>query len=96
MTPPTVRVVKVRLSGLDDDAGAVADLLTRLLPELSGGRCQTGEISPAYPNRRGGGARRYFDLYLLDTDPTADDHAVNTGPARVRRSRPGGELPESS
>ncbi|MFC4906605.1 hypothetical protein [Actinomadura gamaensis] len=97
-TPPTVRVVKVRLSGMDDDAGAVADLLTRLLPELSGGRCQTGEISSAYPNRRGGGARRYFDLYLLDTDPTAapDDHAADAEPDRGRLLRPNGELPESS
>ena len=66
MSNPTVRVVKVRLSGENDDAGAVAELLARLLPELSGGRCQVGEISPAYPNRRGNGARRYFDLYLLD------------------------------
>ncbi|MGI5324068.1 hypothetical protein [Actinomadura nitritigenes] len=65
-TPPRVRVVKVRLSGHGDDARRVAELLTRLLPALSQGRCQVGEISPAYPNRRGAGARRYLDLYLLD------------------------------
>lgn len=66
MSRPRVRVVKVRLDGQDDDAGAVAELLSRLLPELSEGRCQVGEISAAYPNRRGPGARRYFDLYLID------------------------------
>ncbi|MBA9002053.1 hypothetical protein [Thermomonospora cellulosilytica] len=70
MSVPKIRVVKVRLSGDGDDAGKVAELLARLLPELSGGRCQVGEISPAYPNRRGGGARRYFDLYLIDTPDT--------------------------
>lgn len=68
MTSPTVRVVKVRLSGQDDDAGAVAELLAELLPALSEGRCQVSEISPPYPNRRGGCARRYLDLYLLDPD----------------------------
>ncbi|REE96637.1 hypothetical protein [Thermomonospora umbrina] len=53
MKTPKIRVVKVRLSGDGDgdDAGAVADLLARLLPALSEGRCQVGEISPAYPNR---------------------------------------------
>lgn len=69
MSTPKIRVVKVRLSGAGDDAGAVAELLARLLPALSEGRCQTGEISPAYPNRRGTGARRYLDLYLLDPEP---------------------------
>ncbi|MBA9003468.1 hypothetical protein [Thermomonospora cellulosilytica] len=72
MNAPKVRVVKVRLSGEGDDAGSVAELLSRLLPELSEGRCQVGEISPAYPNRRGGGARRYFDLYLIEPGPGAD------------------------
>lgn len=63
---PKVRVVRVRLDGQDDDAGAVAELLTQLLPELSEGRIQAGGISQSYPNRRGPGARRYFELYLLD------------------------------
>lgn len=72
MNAPKVRVVKVRLSGENDDAGAVAELLARLLPALSDGRCQVGEISPPYRNRRGGGARRYFDLYLIDSGPGTD------------------------
>ncbi|KAB2365207.1 hypothetical protein [Actinomadura montaniterrae] len=70
-TPPRVRVVKVRLSGDGDgdDARQVAELLAWLLPALSEGRCQVGEISAAYPNRRGADARRYLDLYLLDHTP---------------------------
>ncbi|MFI0367571.1 hypothetical protein ACH35V_06800 [Actinomadura sp. 1N219] len=70
MSAPKIRVIKARLSGEGDDAGAVAELLARLLPALSEGRCQVGEISPAYPNRRGTGARRYFDLYLINPDTT--------------------------
>ncbi|MFF5265383.1 hypothetical protein ACFY4C_41415 [Actinomadura viridis] len=80
MSNPKIRVVKVRLADTgNDDAGAVAKLLTRLLPELSRGRCQAGEISPAYPNRRGSGARRYFDLYLLDPS-TAGSDGSSLGP----------------
>jgi hypothetical protein len=77
-TPPRVRVVKVRLSGDGDDAGQVAELLARLLPALSDGRCQVGEFSGAYLNRRGGGARRYLDLYLLDHTP--HDHPGDRPP----------------
>lgn len=82
---PSIRVVKVRLSGQDDDAGQVAELLARLLPALSGGRCQVGEISPPYPNRRGGGVRRYFDLYLLsgpDPDTARPERRQLTGGER--------------
>lgn len=79
MNAPKVRVVKVRLSGEGDDAGAVAELLSRLLPALSEGRCQVGEISPAYPNRRGSGARRYFDLYLIEPGPGADAGTAQPG-----------------
>lgn len=81
MTQPTVRVVKVRLDGHNDDAGAVAELLARLLPDLSNGRCQVGEISRAYPNRRGPGARRYFELYLLDHAPTTKPNADSERPS---------------
>ncbi|GAA4626557.1 hypothetical protein GCM10023196_035280 [Actinoallomurus vinaceus] len=69
---PKVRVVRVRLDGQDDDAGAVAELLAQLLPELSDGRVQAGEISRPYQNRRGPGARRYVELYLLDDSPGRD------------------------
>lgn len=79
-TPPRVRVVKVRLSGDEDDAGAVAELLARLLPALSEGRCQVGEISAAYPNRRGPGARRYLDLYLIDPTTTDTDDGPTPPP----------------
>ncbi|KAB2386426.1 hypothetical protein [Actinomadura montaniterrae] len=88
--PPRVRVVKVRLSGQDDDAAAIAELLARLLPTLSEGRCQVGEISGAYPNRRGAGARRYLDLYLLD--PTTDHHDPGRDgdpPSGSQRNAPG-------
>ncbi|MFC9975223.1 hypothetical protein ACFVH6_30445 [Spirillospora sp. NPDC127200] len=60
-----LRVVKVHLSGDDADVAVSANLIARLLPELSAGRCQVGEVSPAYPNRRSSGVRRYLDIYLL-------------------------------
>lgn len=69
---PDVRVVRVRLDGQGDDAGKVAEMLAQLLPGLSGGRVQVGEISHAYPNRRNPGSRRYFELYLLDEPGTAE------------------------
>lgn len=86
MNRPQVRVVKVRLDGLDDDAGAVAELLAQLLPELSGGRLQTGEMSRSYPNRRRPGARRYLDLFLLDDDPH-EEPGDRTEPARSALAR---------
>ena len=78
---PKVRVVRVRLDGQDDDAGAVAELLAKLLPELSEGRVQAGEISRSYPNRRGPGARRYFELYLLEgaNTPADEQHEMEAG-----------------
>lgn len=63
--PPTVRPVKLRLLGDDLDVQQVAELIA-MLPALSQHHVQLGEISEPYPNRRGGGVRRYLELYVVD------------------------------
>ncbi|XVQ08116.1 hypothetical protein ACQP1W_36940 [Spirillospora sp. CA-255316] len=86
MTGPGVRAVKVRLMGEDDDTALLADLLTRYLSGLTQGRCQTGETSAPYPNRRGTGVRRYLEVYVIDdatttaTPATPDDPPSTSGP----------------
>lgn len=72
MPAPTIRTVKVRLSGQGEDIDTITALLTHL-PALSGGRCQVGEISPPYLNRRSDGERRYLDLYLLSTPDDGEE-----------------------
>lgn len=70
MSAPSVSGVKIRLMGGEADVAAVAEALT-LLPALTQGRIQLGEISDPYPNRRGSGARIYVDAYVVDDPPAA-------------------------
>lgn len=84
MSTPKIRVVKVRLPGQDDDVGKAADLLARLLPALSQARCQVGEVSPPYPNRRGSGTRRYFGPYPVSA-PDADTATTRPGRNQLMR-----------
>ena len=77
-----VRGVKIRLMGEDDDTALLADLLTRYLAGLTQGRCQVGETSAPYFNRRGAGVRRYLEVYVVDqttTTLTPDDPPPSTG-----------------
>lgn len=87
MSAPSVSGVKIRLMGGEADVAAVAEALT-LLPALTRGRVQLGEVSAPYPNRRGTGARVYVDAYVVADPPTAaaqpdaDDRML---PSRDRR-----------
>lgn len=58
MSAARLRLVKVRLSGEAEDVEALAALLAELPTE----RCAVGEPSRPYPNRHGGGERRYLDI----------------------------------
>lgn len=80
--PARVRPVTVRLSGDEDAVQVAAELLARLA-ELDG-RCQTGEPSRPYPNRRDPGARVYLDLYVLQ-DQEASDPMTDTSPPDGQR-----------
>ncbi|MEU9025803.1 hypothetical protein [Actinomadura sp. NPDC048394] len=35
-------------------------------PAATADHVQVGALSPAYPNRRNGGSRRYIEVYVLD------------------------------
>lgn len=87
MTNPEVRKVKVRLDGDDADAVQVHEMLGNLLPTMSQGLYQVGDLSEPYENRRGPGARRYFDLYILRTPKDANASATGQELA-VRDSTP--------
>lgn len=77
-TAASVGGVKIRLMGGEDDVRAVAEVLA-MLPGLTQGRIQLGEVSDPYPNRRGPGARVYVDAYVVDEPPTT---VAQTGTAR--------------
>lgn len=81
METPEVRKVRVRLEGDDADAVQVAEMLANLLPAMSQGRYQLGDLSPSYPNRRHPGARRYLDLYILRA-PDADGPTTGAPPSQ--------------
>lgn len=66
---PQVSGVKIRLLGDEGDLAALAEVLA-MLPALTQGRVQLGEISAPYPNRRGTGARVYVDAYVVDAPAT--------------------------
>lgn len=85
MTNPEVRRVRVRLDGEDEDTTQIAAMLANLLPAMSEGNYQVGELSPAYPNRRGPGARRYFDLYILRHPAHGTSHATPGSEITTRR-----------
>lgn len=66
---PRVDAVKLRVMGEDDAVLRVVEALA-LLPPLAQDRIQLGTVSDPYPCRRGGGVRRYVELYVLDEPPT--------------------------
>jgi hypothetical protein len=70
VTAPSVGGVKIRLMGDESDVAAVAEALA-MLPALTQGRIQLGEVSDPYPNRRGSGTRIYVDAYVVDEPATA-------------------------
>lgn len=73
MTGPTVRPVKIRITGDDDAAALIAQTLAEHLPALTGGRCQTGPLSAPYANRRDPGVRYYCDVYVVDDQDRQPD-----------------------